>query len=60
MGYIAEKKPDEVVEAVLQTTEKSFTTPRDTDQSVSAKSSTKASAEVISEVSEKVYFQIED
>ena len=60
MGYIAENKPDEVVEAVLRATEKSFTTLRDADQSVSAKSSTKASAEVISEVSEKVYFQIED
>ena len=59
MGYIAENKPDEVVEAVLQTI-KSFTTPKDTDQSVSAKSSTKASAELISEASEKVYFQIED
>jgi hypothetical protein len=60
MGYIAENKPDEVVEAVLRATEKSFTTLRDADKSVSAKSSTKASAEVISEVSEKVYFQIED
>jgi hypothetical protein len=56
MGYIAENKPDKVVEAVLRATEKSFTTLRDADQSVSAK----ASAEVISEVSEKVYFQIED
>ena len=56
MGYIAENKPDKVVEAVLRATEKCFTTLRDADQSVSAK----ASAEVISEVSEKVYFQIED
>ena len=59
MGYIAENKPDEIVEAVLQT-KKSFTTPKDADQSVSAKYSTKANVKVISEVSEKVYFQIED
>jgi hypothetical protein len=56
MGYIVEKKPDEVVEAVLQTAEKSFTTPKDVDQSISAPSSTEA----ISAVIEKVYFQIED
>ncbi|MEI6183593.1 MAG: hypothetical protein WCP25_09860 [Polynucleobacter sp.] len=56
MGYIAENKPDKVVEAVLQTIEKSFTSPKGIEQSVS----TKSSAEVISEASEKVYFQIED
>jgi len=56
MGYIVEKKQNEVVEAALQTTEKSFTTPKDVDQSISAPSSTEA----ISAVIEKVYFQIED
>ena len=56
MGYIAENKPDEVVEAVLRATEKSFTTPKAVDHPVS----TKAGTEVISEANEKVYFQIED
>jgi len=56
MGYIAENKLDNVVESVLQTTEKSFTTPKAVDQSVSSKSST----EVILVANEKVYFQIED
>ena len=56
MGYIAENKPDEVVKSVLQTTEKSFTTPKGINQSVGATSS----AEAILVVSEKVYFQIED
>ena len=60
MGYIVENKPDEAIEALLQTTEKSFATPKDADQSVSAKPSVKASTEVISAASEKVYFQIED
>jgi len=60
MGYTVENKPDEVVEVVLQATEKIFTTPRDADQPVSAKPSAKVSAEVILAASEKVYFQIED
>jgi len=60
MGHIVEKKLDEVVDSVLQTTEKSFTSLKEEDRTVSAKLSAKASAEVISEASEKVYFQIED
>jgi len=56
MGYIVENKQDEVVKSVLQTTEKSFTSPKGIDQSVSATST----AEAISEANEKVYFQIED
>jgi hypothetical protein len=56
MGYPVEEKKDTVVKAALPASEKTLTSPKGIDQSVSGQ----ASAEIIIEASAKVYFQIED
>jgi hypothetical protein len=60
MGYKVEDRKDTVVQAALQATEKIPISPKKIDQSARDISSTKASAEIISDASAKVYFQIED
>jgi len=56
MGCTVEEKKDTVVKTALKATEQNFTSSKGSDHCLSDQ----AGAEVISEASAKVYFQIED